>query len=212
MINTFIGNNVKIGSNVVIGNNVVIENDVTIEDNCVISHGVIIGQSPQHLSFKNKKTGKIIIGSGTHLREYCTVHLPINKKTVIGKNCFIMNHVNIGHDVRIGNNVVVSNGSQIGGHCFIDDNVNLGLNCSIHQNTFIGAHSLIGMNTSVKNNVEPFSIIYQNKKSINITGIKRSEFKIYLRDIIDVKKNKKDFLSLDNKKAKDYFGKYNNEK
>lgn len=190
MINTHIGKNVKIGQNVKIGNNVIIENDVTIQDNCIISHGVIIGQSPQHIEYKDKSSGRIIIGEGTHIREYCTVHLPVNDVTKIGKNCFIMNHVNIGHDVIIGDNVIVSNGAQIGGHTIIDDNANLGLNCSIHQGSFIGAFCLIGMNTSVNKSTVPFTIYYKDKSTINVVGIKRSAYKKDLREIVELIKTK----------------------
>ena len=142
------------------------------------------------LTSKTKYQVSITIGAGTHIREYCTIHLPVEEETSIGKDCFIMNHVNIGHDVKIGNNVVVSNGAQIGGHCKISDNVNLGLNCSIHQKTFIGAYSIIGMNTCVKNNVEPFTMMFKEKKSINVTGIRRSKLNKNMRSIIDYKKRK----------------------
>ena len=122
-----------------------------------------------------------------------------------------MNHTNIGHDVILGNNVVVSNGAQIGGFSVIDDNVNLGLNCCIHQKCFVGAFSIIGMNTSVKNDIEPFSMIYQDKKTINIVGIKRSKYAEQIAAILKLKRSTNDIespIGLVDKKIVEYFKNY----
>ena len=78
-VNPIIGENVKIGNNVTLGHNVIIEGNVIISDNCHIFSGCCIGSPPQHTSFKDGKRGLIIIGKGSYLREYVTVHLPLTE-------------------------------------------------------------------------------------------------------------------------------------
>lgn len=181
--NCYIEGNVTIGSNNRIARNVIIENNVVIGDNNVISHGVCIGQEPQHIRSQRNRDGKVIIGSQNTLREYCTVHSPTGLETKIGNGCYIMNHINVGHDVILDDFVIVSNGAQIGGHCYIGKFANVGMNSCIHQNVKIGGFSMIGMGTSVVSDVPPFTILKDNKRGFNMIGFSRN------RDFIKVSSN-----------------------
>jgi UDP-N-acetylglucosamine acyltransferase len=178
--NCYIEGNITIGSNNRIGRNVIIENDVVIGDSNVISHGVCIGQEPQHARSRRNKDGKVIIGSQNTLREYCTVHSPTGLETKIGNGCYIMNHINVGHDVILDDFVIISNGAQIGGHCYIGKLANIGMNSCVHQNVKIGGFSMIGMGTSVRSDVLPFTVIKDDKSGFNMIGFSRN------KDLINV--------------------------
>ncbi len=58
------------------------------------------------------------IGEGTVIREYATLNSGTNhsKKTVVGKDCFLMAYSHIAHDCQIGNDVIIANSVHMGGH------------------------------------------------------------------------------------------------
>ena len=167
-----IGNGVIIGNNVSIGKYCIIEGNVVIGDNTTISHFCTIGTPAQTIS--TDYVGKIIIGKNNVIREYVSINMPAKDTTVIGDNNLIMCGLNIGHDVKIGNNVVVCVGTQLGGHSIIGDNVKLGMNCCIHQFVKIGCNTMIGMGAQVRLNIPPFSIVENNKVGFDLIGTKRA--------------------------------------
>src|SRR5215469_686064 len=68
-----IGNDVSIGEGTKIGPHVVIDGLTTIGENCQIFSGASIGQAPQSINYKGEPS-KVIIGNGTIIREYVTIH------------------------------------------------------------------------------------------------------------------------------------------
>ena len=162
-----IGKNVKLGKNNYIGHNTIIKGDVAIGDDNYIGSNVIIGELPQHsfnkyefqLEYNNMKNPKILIGSNNVIREFSTVHQPMNELTAIKDNCYIMSYNHVPHDAMIENNVILANNIQIGGHVHIHDNVNIGLSSTIHQFSTIGAFSMIGMGSLITKDILPFTVV-----------------------------------------------------
>jgi len=197
-----IGKNVKIGNNVTIGKYCIIEGDVEIGDDTTISHFCTIGTPAQ--TIPTDYVGKIKIGKRNTIREYVSINMPVKDMTSIGDDNFIMSSSNIGHDIKIGNNVVVCVGSQIGGHSTIGDYVKLGLNCCIHQYTKIGSYSMIGMGSQVRTTIPPFSIVENEKIGFDIIGLSKSS-------ITDKKGAKKAYRDYNDDKANFCINNYTNE-
>ena len=120
--NVSIGKNVCIGDNCRIGPNVVIGDNVTIGCNVEIGSFSTIGNSPYYILLdKNNRTrnrkiyGCTIIRDNVHIGSYCSVDNGITTETVIGIGCRIGNYVEIGHDVKMGNNCCICAQTAIGG-------------------------------------------------------------------------------------------------
>ncbi|MEO8210307.1 MAG: acyl-ACP--UDP-N-acetylglucosamine O-acyltransferase [bacterium] len=190
MTNSFVSNKAKIGKHVTIKNFSVIEDDVEIGDNVEIGsnalvadgarissnvkihHGAVIATIPQDLKFD---------GESTVIREYATLNRGTShsKKTVIGKNCFIMAYAHVAHDCRIGNNVIIANAVQMGGHVEIGDSAIIGGSAVIHQFTKIGNFVMVGGGFRVVKDLPPFILAggYPLKyEGVNVIGLRRKGF------------------------------------
>ena len=170
-----IGDQVILGNNNYVGHNTIIKGKVIIGDNNYIGSNVIIGEFTQHSFNKYELNGyepiiknrKVKIGSKNVLREFTTVHQPINEITAIKDNCYIMAYNHIPHDAIIENNVILANNIQIGGHTYIHKHANIGLSSVIHQKTTIGAYSMVGMGSIITKDILPFLTVVGSPAKFN---------------------------------------------
>jgi UDP-N-acetylglucosamine acyltransferase len=198
MSNYVLSDKAKAGRNLKIGNFSTISDDVIIGDDvdvgtCVliadgarignavrIFHGASIGTVPQDLKFEGEST-TVEIGDGTVVREFATLNRATNhsKRTIIGKNCFIMAYAHVAHDCRLGDNVILANGVQMGGHVEIGDWVIVGGLVAIHQFVKIGQHAMIGGGFRVVKDVPPYILagsLPLRFEGINLVGLRRRGF------------------------------------
>ncbi|MBN1149814.1 acyl-ACP--UDP-N-acetylglucosamine O-acyltransferase [candidate division WOR-3 bacterium] len=194
-----ISENAKIGNNVVISPFVIIHEDVEIGrgssvgscaeifpgtkigNNCSIGKGCLVGGDPQHL--KDLGEGcQTIIGDNTVLREYVTVHRGTNlgyKKTVIGKNCFLMGFVHVAHDCILGDNITIANEAALSGHVIVEDNAFISGLCPIHQFTRIGRYSFVGGGYRINKDVLPYGKAVGEPigmLGLNLVALRRANF------------------------------------
>lgn len=175
-----IEDDVVIGDNVEIGSCALIADGARIGNNVKIFHGASIGTVPQDLKFEGEQT-TVEIGDGTVVREFVTLNRATNhsKRTIIGKNCFIMAYAHVAHDCRIGDNVILANGIQMGGHVEIGDWVIVGGLVAIHQFVKIGMHAMIGGGFRVVKDVPPYVLagsLPLRFEGINLVGLRRRGF------------------------------------
>ncbi len=171
---------VVIGDNVEIGTCALIADGARIGNNVKIFHGASIGTVPQDLKFEGEST-TVEVGDGTVVREFATLNRATNhsKRTIIGKNCFIMAYAHVAHDCRLGDNVILANGVQMGGHVEIGDWVIVGGLVAIHQFVKIGKHAMIGGGFRVVKDVPPFILagsVPLRFEGINLVGLRRRGF------------------------------------
>ena len=106
-----VGQNVQIGNNTKIEDFCVIGDNSQIGDNVTIKSGSVIGAEPADFSISPngiKRHGSlmhVVIGSGSEVGHNVVIHG--TSRNTIGKNCFVNNLVNIGHDVVVGDNSIV---------------------------------------------------------------------------------------------------------
>jgi UDP-N-acetylglucosamine acyltransferase len=187
-----IGNNVSVGAfsviepgaalmdNVTVNNCAIIHKGTTLHEGVRVFHSAVIGSEPHDLKFIGEET-TVDIGENTIVREFATISrgTAARKKTVVGKNCYLMAYVHIPHDSIIGDNVILSNAVNMGGHVIIDDWAIVGGLVGIHQFVHIGAHSFIGFSSRVTQDVPPYILAageQLNYKGLNIVGLKRRGF------------------------------------
>ncbi|MCX6164687.1 MAG: hypothetical protein NTU73_07470 [Ignavibacteriae bacterium] len=91
-----IEDDVIIGDNVEIGPNAFIGNGSRIGDGVKILHASAIGVWPNSVTYNNENS-TTEIGDGTIIKGQSTVcrGTKHSMRTIIGKNCYIMNHVHV---------------------------------------------------------------------------------------------------------------------
>lgn len=174
---------VVIGTGNVIGPYTVISGSVLIGNGNWIGPHVTIGMPAQHSTRKFELTGAghsgIDIGSRNVIREYCTVHHPVDQRTIIEDECYLMAYCHISHDTRIQRRAVLANSAQLGGFSDIGEGANIGLSVVTHQFTTVGAFAMIGMGTVLAKDVPPFCKVVGNPArfiGVNQVGMERAGF------------------------------------
>ena len=133
--NTRIMPNVFIGDNVTIGDNCIIHPNVSIYDNCVIGNnvilhsGVVIGGDAFY--YKKRATGydrliscgRVVLEDGVEIGALSSIDRGVTDETVIGAGTKIDNHVQVGHDTKVGKNCLFASQVGVSGACIIEDDV-----------------------------------------------------------------------------------------
>ena len=176
-----IGPKVRIGKGTRIHAHVVIDGDTTIGQDCEIFPGALLGHRPQ--DYKEKGVGgKLIIGNRNKIREFVTIHPGTEHGggiTRIGNDNFFLINVHLGHDVQVGNGVVLSNLTSIGGHVVIQDKVTTGAMSAVHQFGRVGTMAMIAAGTMASRDVPPYSLVQGDRAcviGINKVGLERHNF------------------------------------
>jgi UDP-N-acetylglucosamine acyltransferase len=115
------------------------------------------------------------------VREYATINRGTAHSitTSVGRNCFLMSYVHLAHDCHIGDNVIISNGTQLAGHVTVEDKATISGLCAVHQFSRIGRHSFIGGCSRVAQDVPPFVRAVGNPIKLfglNSVGLRRTGF------------------------------------
>jgi UDP-N-acetylglucosamine acyltransferase len=209
----------KIGKGVEIGDYCVIGKSVEIGDYCKIYNSVIIsgntkigkkntfypfctiGSNPQDLKFKGEESF-LEIGNNNIFREYCNISLGTENggyKTIIGNNSLYMIGSHVGHDCKMGDQLIIANNAAIAGHCEFENEVILGGNSAVLQFSKIGQGAMIGGMTGVDRDVLPYTLVKGNRsfyENLNLIGLKRKGFKN--KEIEDYKKTINNLFDCEN--------------
>lgn len=152
-----------------------------IGENNHFAPGAVIGGPPQDISYKAEPT-RLKIGSNNKFREFSTVNIATSKgdkETTIGDNNYFMAYTHVGHDCKIGNNVVIANDSHLGGHTIIEDGVVIGGLSAFNQFTKVGRGAFIAGSSIVNKDILPFSRAQGNYavcRATNKIGLSRKGF------------------------------------
>ena len=122
-----IGPNVRIGRGTRLENNVTLMGHVTLGQHNHLWPGVVIGGEPQDISYRGSDT-QVVIGDHNVIRECVTINRAIEKEdgvTTVGSHNFLMACCHVAHDCRLGNHIVIANGTLLGGHVHVHDHASL---------------------------------------------------------------------------------------
>ncbi len=172
---------VSIGGGTKIGPHVVVREGTEIGKGCHIFQFASIGEAPQFFGYKGEKTF-LRIGDRNIIREFVTLHRGTVKgggRTVIGNDNFLMAYCHVAHDCKIGNQVVMANGSTLAGHILIEDYAIIGGLVAIHQFCRVGAFAIIGGVSGVLLDIPPYTKaqgVRARLYGLNTVGLKRANF------------------------------------
>ena len=143
--NTFIGDNVTIGDNCVFFAGVRIYSETVIGNRCTIHSGTIIGSdgfgfAPQEdgTYVKVPQIGNVIIEDDVEIGACTTVDRATLGSTIIRKGVKLDNHIQVAHNVEIGENTVIAAQTGIAG------TTKIGKNCLIGGQVGFAGHLVIG--------------------------------------------------------------------
>ena len=149
--NSFIGDNVTIGDNCVFFAGVRIYSETIIGSNCIIHSGTIVGSdgfgfAPQEDgSFKKvPQIGNVIIEDDVEIGSCSTIDRATLGSTIIKKGVKLDNHIQVAHNVEIGENTVIAAQTGIAG------STKIGKNCMIGGQVGIVGHITIGNNVKIQ--------------------------------------------------------------
>ncbi|MDQ8157784.1 MAG: acyl-ACP--UDP-N-acetylglucosamine O-acyltransferase [Gemmatimonadota bacterium] len=175
-----IGPQCTVGNGTHIAARATLERNVRLGERVQIGSGAILGGDPQDLKYRGEETW-VDIGDETAVREYATINRGTAHSitTSVGRNCFLMSYVHLAHDCHIGDNVIISNGTQLAGHVTVEDKATISGLCAVHQFSRIGRHSFIGGCSRVAQDVPPFVRAVGNPIKLfglNSVGLRRTGF------------------------------------
>lgn len=176
-----IGAGAKIGRGTRLLNNVTLMGNVTLGCDNVLYPNVVIGAEPQDISYQGSDTC-VEIGDNNTLREGVTVNRGSEKEdgvTRLGNSNFLMGNVHVAHDCKLGNHIIIANGSLIAGHVHIQDHASISGGCAVHHFVTIGQYSFLAGLSRALHDVPPYMLvegIAAKPRCINIVALKRNNF------------------------------------
>ena len=157
-----IGPHVKISQGSRLMSHVVVEGWTEIGKYNTIYPFCVLGAVPQDLKYGGEET-YLRIGDNNTIRESVTMNLGTSQgggETVVGNDNLIMAYTHLGHDCRIGNQVVLSNSAGLAGHVTVEDHAILGGMVGVTQYIRIGTYAYVVGKTALEKDIPPYCIGY----------------------------------------------------
>ena len=150
-----IGDNVTIGVDCVLHPNVSLYDDVTIGDRVVLHAGVCIGADGfgyvrDDMGYhKFPQIGTVVIEDDVELGAYTCVDRGALGRTRIGRGTKIDNLVQVGHNVDIGERVVIASQTGISGSVIIEDDCVIGGQVGFGDHIRVQSGAVIGSKAGI---------------------------------------------------------------
>jgi len=176
-----VGPDVVLGDGVELVSHVVVAGRTTIGPRTRIYPFASIGHPPQDVKYRGEPS-TLTIGAECQIREGVTMNPGTEgggMVTSVGDRCFFLANSHVGHDSRLGNNVIFSNNVMCAGHVTVGNFVVVGGGAGLQQFIRIGDHAFIGGGAGVLSDVIPFGTIRDNPAhlvGLNLVGLKRRGF------------------------------------
>jgi UDP-N-acetylglucosamine acyltransferase len=177
-----------ISGGAVIGRDTVLENGVTIMGAVTIGArnrifpNCVIGGEPQDVSYRGTAT-QVEIGDDNVIREGVTINRASEKEdgvTSLGSGNFLMAACHVAHDCRIGDHVILANGTLLGGHVRVQSRASLSGAVAVHHWATIGGWAFVSGLSRVLHDVPPFMLAEGSParpRCVNLVALKRGGFR-----------------------------------
>jgi len=157
----YIGRNVKIGKHCRIHPYAVIYDDVEIGDHVIIHSGAIIGADGFGYKFRNNQhvkvpqVGNVIIEDHVEVGANTCIDRGALGSTRIGAGSKIDNLVQIGHNNKVGKNVIMCGLTGVSGSCTIGDFAVLAGSSGVADHVTIGSGAVVLARSGVAGDIGP---------------------------------------------------------
>jgi acetyltransferase-like isoleucine patch superfamily enzyme len=99
--------------------------------------------------------GGVVLEADVLVAAHATIQRGALGDTVVGRGAKIGPHVNVSHNVEIGEDTLVTGHAQLGGSCRLGDRVVIWQSAAISNGVTVGADAVIGMCACVREDVGP---------------------------------------------------------
>ncbi|MCE9598166.1 MAG: UDP-3-O-(3-hydroxymyristoyl)glucosamine N-acyltransferase [Spirochaetia bacterium] len=223
---TDIGNFVSIGARSVIGKNCIIEDNVSIGENvhigdgarigagCVFHSGVRVGQRfvvfgnstfggdgfrftfAGGIHHKTPHIGGVVIGDDVEMGANCTIDRGTFEDTTIGNGTKFDNQVHVGHNCKIGKNVIIAGQSGVAGSTTVGDNTMIGGACAISDHVTLAPGTMVAGGTCIRNTPDGAGV-FAGWDGLPFADFQR--FRINLKNLVNFQKWTKRVETLEKK-------------
>jgi UDP-3-O-[3-hydroxymyristoyl] glucosamine N-acyltransferase len=161
--NVYVGHGVRIGEACILNPQVVIRYECNVGDRVVIHSGTVIGADgfgyvrDDGIYHKVPQVGNVEIGDDVEIGANVCIDRATTGSTVVGAGSKIDNLVQIGHNVRIGENVVVIAQVGISGSTEVGSGSTIAGQAGVAGHIKIGENAIVGAQAGVTKSVAPNS-------------------------------------------------------
>lgn len=161
----YVGEGCVVEAGSVIEPHAVLMKNVKIGRNCLIHSGAVIGtdgfgfERTEAGIVKIPQTGGVTISDDVEIGACTTIDRGTLNDTIIGAGTKIDNHVQIGHNVKIGRNCIICSMSGIAGSTELGDNVTISVQAGITDHVKIGSNVTIAGRSGVTNDIKDGAIV-----------------------------------------------------
>lgn len=161
----YVGPGSTIGANTVVHPNAVIREDVHIGSGCVIHSGVVIGSDGfgfvpvEGVQHKIPQVGSVVIGDDVEIGSNSCIDRATFGETRIGNGTKIDNLVQIGHNVRIGQQCVISGMSGLAGSTVLGDRVTVAASVGVAGHLTVGDDAVLAGRAGVTKSVPAGQVV-----------------------------------------------------
>lgn len=175
---SIVHDDVHVGAGTKIGAHSIIHSYVSLGESNMIADHVVLGGAPQDVSYQGQETW-LRIGNKNIIREYSSIHRSncSDEDTMMGNSCYMMCNSHVGHNCKIGNNVIITAYTGLSGHVEVGDKAVLGGSVAIHQFCRIGAYAMVAGFTPVVKDVMPYCLLGRDPVAhykLNSIGLRRA--------------------------------------
>jgi UDP-N-acetylglucosamine acyltransferase len=173
-----IGPHVELGDGCKLLAHVHIAGHTTIGPRTVVYPFASLGTPPQSVKYRGGPT-RLLIGAECEIREGVTVNTGTEDDrgiTEVGDRCCLMVGSHIGHDCKVGNDVIFANNVVLGGHVTIGDFAVFGGQAAVRQFVRIGEGAMVVGLSGVRADVIPFGLVQgplADLIGLNVVGMRR---------------------------------------
>jgi UDP-N-acetylglucosamine acyltransferase len=172
---------VTLGEGVELKSHVVVAGRTSVGARTRIFPFASIGHQPQDLKYHGEPS-TLTVGSDCLIREGVTMNPGTEgggMETIVGDRCAFLANSHVGHDCRVGSNVVCSNNVMLAGHLTVGDYAGIGGGAAVIQFARVGAHSFLGGMSGLEHDLIPYGMAFGNRahlSGLNIVGLQRRGF------------------------------------
>ncbi len=175
-----IGAGVQLAAGVSVGAHAVLEGPMTVGARTQIGPHAVLGGPPQDQRHDALASTLLTIGPDNVFRAHTTAHRgssAASGETRIGSNNLFMVGSHVGHDVVLGDHVVLANGVALGGHVSVGDRAFVGGLAAVHQRVRIGRLAMVAGAAVCTQDVPPFALVQGDRAcfvGLNRVGLSRA--------------------------------------
>jgi UDP-N-acetylglucosamine acyltransferase len=176
-----VGPHVTLGDGCQLIGHVSITGHTTVGARTVIRPFASLGSPPQSVHYRGGPT-RLVVGADCDIRENVTMNTGTEDGggvTQVGDKCFFMVGAHVGHDCKVGSNVVVSNNVLLAGHVTVGDFVVFGGGVAVRQFVRIGEGAMLVGLSGARADVIPWGLVQgplANLIGLNVVGLRRRGF------------------------------------